>query len=261
MKLPFQYFGNPDSDKALILLHAFPLSAKMWQPQIDSLTRENLRLILPDLRGFGANNYFADIFTMEDVANDVAEMMNDLRIERALIGGLSMGGYVSFNLFRLYREKFAALLLFDTNFAADSEEKRQARFDLIQDVEQNGSSALVEKMLPNLICEFTKNHKPELVEKIISMFMEADTKAVVAALRGMAARRDHSHILSEISVPTLLIFGEEDKITNLETAEKMKKEISNAALVKIPNAGHYSNLEQPELFNDALVSFIKSVEI
>jgi 3-oxoadipate enol-lactonase len=195
------------------------------------------------------------------LAKDVAELLETLKIERAIIGGLSMGGYVAFNLYRLFPEKFAGLLLFDTNSAADSEEKRESRFDLIDEIEKSGAQALIEGMLPNLICDWTKENNADLVEKLKAMFAETNPQAAIAALRGMAERRDHTDLLKKINVPTLLIFGEHDKIINLEIAEKMKSEIPGAALTKIKNAGHYSNLEQPEAFNDALVSFVKLIEI
>ena len=117
------------------MLHAFPLSRKMWQPQIEALNAAGFHVVLPDLRGFGENHNFADINTMEDLAKDINELLDTLEIERAIIGGLSMGGYVTFNFYRLFSEKFAGLLLFDTSAAADSDEKRESRLDLIDEVE------------------------------------------------------------------------------------------------------------------------------
>jgi 3-oxoadipate enol-lactonase len=258
MKIPFQESG---SGKPVILLHAFPLSRNMWQSQTEALAAAGCHVITPDLRGFGENNNFADINTMEDMAKDIAELMDVLKIERAIVGGLSMGGYVTFNFYRFFPEKFAAMLLFDTNSAADSEEKRQSRFDLIDEIEKSGAQALIDGMLPNLICDWTKENNAGLVESLKATFAAVNPQAAIAALRGMAERQDHTNLLKAISVPTLLIFGEHDKIANLEIAEKMKSEIPDAALTTIKNAGHYSNLEQPEAFNDALVSFVKLVDI
>lgn len=258
MKTPFQESGG---GKPVVLLHAFPLSRKMWQPQIDALGAAGFHVILPDLRGFGENHNFADINSMEDLAKDISDLLETLKIESAVIGGLSMGGYVTFNLYRLFPEKFAGLLLFDTNAAADSEEKRESRFDLIDEIEKSGAQALIDGMLPNLICDWTKENNPDLVEKLKAMFAQVNPRAAIAALRGMAERKDHMNLLKDIDVPTLMIFGEHDKITNLEIAEKMKSAIPGAALAKIKNAGHYSNLEQPEAFNDALISFVKLVDI
>jgi pimeloyl-ACP methyl ester carboxylesterase len=258
MKMDFEEHGN---GKPVVLLHAFPLSRKMWTPQIESLVEVNCRVILPDFRGFGENTNFGDINTMEDLANDTAELLNDLKIEKAIIGGLSMGGYVLFNFFRLFPEKFAAAILADTNYTADSEEKRKSRYDLIEKIESAGAPVLIENMLPLLVSDFTKETNPDLVKELEAEFAAVDSKGAVAALRGMAEREDHTDYLEKFSVPTLLIFGENDKITNLEIAEKMHAQIKNSRFLKISNAGHYSNLEQPLQFNQHLKEFVQSIEI
>lgn len=256
--MPFEEYGE---GKPIVLLHAFPLSKKMWLPQIEILVEADCRIIMPDFRGFGENDNFADINTMEDLASDVAELLDNLDIERAIIGGLSMGGYVLFNIYQKFPQKFAGIILADTNCGADTDEKRKARFDLIEKIEADGSQALIETMLPNLISDFTRQENPDLVEKLKAEFSEVNPQAAIAALRGMAQREDSCGLLKSISVPTLLIFGEDDKVTNLEIAEKMSGEIKNCKLVKIPEAGHYSNLEQPDRFNEALRDFIETVEI
>lgn len=258
MKLTFEEHGE---GKPFVLLHAFPLSNKMWQPQIEALAAENCRLILPDLRGFGESHNFSDINTMGEMACDISELLEMLKIERAIIGGLSMGGYVTFNFLKRFPEKAAALVLCDTSAGSDSEESRESRFTLIEQIETEGAQALIDEMLPKLVCENTKQNKQELVNKIEKMFSEVNPQAAIAALRGMAQRKDNSDLLNQISLPTLLIFGKEDKVTNLMTAENLSNKIPNSKLVIIEDAGHYSNLEQPEIFNMALVDFIKAVEI
>lgn len=258
MKIAFEEYGT---GKPFVLLHAFPLSNKMWQPQIEALRKENVRLILPDLRGFGESHSFSDINTMEDMAQDVSELMETLKIERAILGGLSMGGYVLFNFLRKFPSKAAALVLCDTHPGDDTDETRRARFDLIEDIENLGTKALIDQMLPKLICENTKLNKPDLVKKLREDFTAVNSQAAIAGLRGMAERKDNTDLLSRISLPALLIFGEEDKVTNLEMAEKMKNGIRDSKLVTIADAGHYSNQEQPDIFNRALIDFIKSVNV
>jgi pimeloyl-ACP methyl ester carboxylesterase len=258
MKIEFEEQGK---GKPVVLLHAFPLSRAMWASQVAALTAANCRVILPDLRGFGENHSFSDINTMEDMAQDIFELLDTLKIERAIICGLSMGGYVAFSFLKKYAERIAALVLCDTNSTGDTEETREFRFDLIEKIEAIGAQALIDDMLPNLICQNTKENKTELVVSIEEMFKKVNPKGAIAALRGIAARSDNSDLLNQISVPALLIFGAEDKVSNLEAAEKMASAIPSAQLVKIENAGHYSNLEQPEAFNQALVDFIKIVEI
>lgn len=258
MKMPFVERG---SGKPVVLLHAFPLSGTSWQAQYDALASGNFRIIAPDLRGFGENHNFGDINTMEDMANDVAELLENLKIEKAIIGGLSMGGYVAFNLYRTYPEKFAGLLLADTSCQADSDEKRLGRFALIDQIEINGSKAIVEMMLPKLTSDYSKHNNPKLIENLEKMIAAVDPKSTIAALRGLAARKDHCYILESISIPTLLIFGEHDNVANLETARVMKSKIVNSELNIISNAGHYSNLEQPEIFNEYLKNFVEGIQL
>lgn len=258
MKIEFEEHGE---GKPVVLLHAFPLNRKMWAPQIEAVKAEGCRLVLPDLRGFGESHNFSDINTMEDLARDVAELLDALKIERAIIGGLSMGGYVTFCLLKMFPEKVAALILCDTQSGADSDAKRESRFDLIEKIEKEGVAVLIEEMLPNLISENTKANKKDLIEEIEEMFRQVNPQAAIAALRGMAERKDNTDLIDTISVPTCLIVGNEDDAAFLTAAENISRKIPNAKLTKIQNAGHYSNLEQPDEFNKALVEFIRTVEV
>lgn len=256
MNLHFEDIGE---GKPVVLIHAFPLSKKMWKAQVNLLVNNGFRVVLPDLPGFGEDNY-SEAFSIEEMADKLAELLKSLNIEKAIIGGLSMGGYVLFNLFRLSPEIFSALVLCDTTYLADSEEKRNSRFELISKIENQGSRALIENMLPNLISEDTKENNPALVAKLEKDFLEVKPISAVNALRSMAERRDSSDIVSRISVPALLVFGEFDKVTNLENARKMNQLIPDSELFVIENAGHYSNLEQPEQFNKAFLNFCRRIE-
>lgn len=256
MKIEYKEYG---SGKPVVLLHAFPLSGRMWKQQIESLTANKYRVIVPDLRGFGESSNFADINAMKDMADDVAELLQNLKIERAIFAGLSMGGYVLLSLYSRIPGKFAAFILCDTTASADSEEQRESRFDFIEKIEKNGMQPLIDEMLPNLTGEFTKQNNRDLVAEIEQMFTETRPQAAIAALRGMAAREDFSQLLKETSLPTLLIFGAEDKIIDAETADELHRRIPGSQLFKIENAGHYSNLEQPEAFNKIFVDFANKV--
>lgn len=258
MKITFEEYGE---GKPVILLHAFPLNRRMWAPQIDALKTEKCRIILPDLRGFGESHSFSDINTMEDMAQDISELMDNLKIKQAIIGGLSMGGFVTFNLYKMFPEKFAGLVLCDTHPGADSDEKREYRFDLIEDIEKAGNDSLIEEMLPNLISDFTKENQKDIVAKIEEMFRQVNPQAAIAALRGMAERKDNTSLIEKISIPTCLVYGSDDDPAILAAAEKISRTIPNATYTKIDNAGHYSNLEQPGDFNKPLVEFIRTVPI
>ncbi len=258
MKIAFEEHGT---GKPVVLLHAFPLSRNMWKPQIGALVNAHCRVILPDFRGFGETPLTGETTAMEELAGDVNELLDALKIEKAIIGGLSMGGYVTFNFYRLYPEKFGALVLADTTSLADTDEKREGRFKLIKETESHGMEAVIDGMLPNLTSDDTKSNNPQLIKHFEDVFRKTDPLAVMAALRGMAARKDHTGILKNITVPTLLIFGENDKVTNLEAAGNLDAHISGSKLVIIEKSGHYSNAEATAEFNRVLVDFVKNVEI
>ena len=258
MNLAFEDYGN---GVPVVLIHAFPLTNKMWNVNKKPIIESGFRLILPDLRGFGRSPNFSETNSIEAMARDIDELLSFLKIEKAIIGGLSMGGYVTFNLYRLFPQKFAGLVLCDTNSASDTGEKRKLRYELIKKIESQGSQALIENMLPNLISDFTKNTNRELVAELETMFAEIEPEAATTALHAMAEREDQTEILGKINVPTVLIFGEEDRVTNLQTAKNLHGQIKNSRFYTIKNAGHYSNMEQPGQFNKILKNFIQEVEI
>lgn len=257
MKIAFEEHG---SGNPIILLHAFPLSRRMWKPNINSLVKNNYRVIAPDLRGFGESTNFADINSMEVLAQDVAELTENLKIKKLVLGGLSMGGYVAFEFFRLFPQKIAALVLCDTDSAADTNEKRESRYEMIDKIEESGAQALIENMLPVLISDFTKTNNVKLVNELEQMFALADRQALIAALRGMAERENHNDLSNSINIPTLLIYGEDDSITDLDVARSLQNRIPSSSLSVIKNAGHYSNLEQPEQFDEILLAFLNTVK-
>lgn len=255
MKVAFEKYGK---GMPIVLLHAFPLSRKMWKQQINVLVESDCYVILPDFRGFGETQIASDKTTMEDLANDIRELLDHLEIEKAIIGGLSMGGYVTLNLYRLHPEKFAAMILADTSSLADTEEKRLGRFSLIEKTLTHGMNAIIEEMLPHLTSDYTKACNPDLIKQLEKEFLQTDPEGAIAALRGMAERLDHTDMLPEISVPTLLIFGREDKVTNLDGARLLNNKIPNSKLEIIEDIGHYSNLENSERFNTILDDFVKN---
>src|SRR5215213_5324229 len=257
MKLTFEDIGN---GKPIVLIHAFPLSGKMWKSQAELLVKNGFRVILPDLPGFGTNKELSRRFSIEEMASPISQMLELLSIEKAIFGGLSMGGYVLFNLCRLAPEKLSALIFCDTTHTADTVEKRDSRFDLIAKINQQGSAALIENMLPNLISDVTKENNPRLVEELEDIFSKVNPVSAANALQSMAERKDNSDFIDKISVPTLLVFGKFDKVTNLENACKMNQMITDSELVIVENAGHYSNLEQPAQFNKALLNFCNRIE-
>lgn len=242
----------------VVLLHAFPLNRRMWAPQVAELSAR-CRVITPDFRGHGESGVAEEDSTMERLAEDVRGLLDVLKLERVALGGLSMGGYVAFAFLRRWPERVAALVLPDTRASADTEEGRKGRYETAAVAEREGSAAIAGQMLPKLLAPATHERKPEVVAAVREMILEASPAGIARALRGMAARPASFDLLPHIKCPTLIIVGEQDGLTPPADSEAMAKAIPGSSLVKIPEAGHLSNLEQPEAFNSALRTFLSSL--
>lgn len=258
MSLSFKEYG---SGFPVVMLHAFPLDGRMWDQNAETLAKAGYRVIVPDLTGFGRSEEGPTTVGMEYMAREVSETIATLGIPKAVYCGLSMGGYVLLRLFDIFPLSFEALVLCDTSASADSDEKRSAREQMIETVESEGSSVLVDSLLPKLVSGNTLDNKGGLMSELAEIVGEQSSDAVCSALRGMAARPDSTPLLKDISVPTLLIFGEKDSITGLDAANDLLEGIPNARLETIQGAGHYSNLESPAEFNQYLITFLNSLDL
>lgn len=242
----------------VVLIHAFPLNADMWRPQLERVP-EGWRFIAPDLRGFGSDAAAAPgSITLDDLAGDVAAFLDELAIDPAVIGGLSMGGYITFALFRRAPERFSGMILADTKAPADTPEGLEARRQMIVVARAQGASGVAESMLPKLLGKTTFERRPDLPQKVRAMIEQASTEGVVAAIQAMMARPDSTRDLSRIACPTLVIVGEEDVVTPVTDAVALQNQISRSRLVILPQAGHLSNLEVPDGFALALSDFLAS---
>jgi 3-oxoadipate enol-lactonase len=243
----------------LVMVHGYPLDHTLWQSQLDGLS-DIAQVIAPDLRGFGQSDAPEGIYTMDAQADDLAALLDALKIERSVVCGLSMGGYIALAFWRKYAARVHGLILVDTRAEADAPAARQARLNTAERVRQKGTVFVVEDMLPRLLAEVTRQSRPDVVKFAREMMLRQSSVGVVGALLGMAERPDLMPLLPTINVPTLCVFGAEDVITPAETEGRLLAEaIPNARLVVIPNAGHLSNLEQPEAFNAAAREFIARV--
>jgi pimeloyl-ACP methyl ester carboxylesterase len=241
----------------VVLLHAFPLNRMMWEPQIAALFGE-CRCIVPDLRGFG-DSPKSGPYSMDQMADDVMALLDVLQIERAVFGGLSMGGYVVFNILRRYRRRVRALLLADTRAAADTPEGRKKRDDLIALARSEGAGAVGERQIIGLTGKDTREKQPELADRIRAVMAGESVDGIVGALEAMKARADSTDLLASIDVPTLVVVGDQDVITPPKEARAMHQQIRGSRLEIIPGAGHLSNMERPAAFNAALSDFVGSL--
>jgi pimeloyl-ACP methyl ester carboxylesterase len=238
----------------IVFLHAFPLNRTMWAQQQAALG-QRFRTISIDLRGHGESDAPFWRYSLEQYALDVKEVLARLGIARALFVGLSMGGYLEFTLYRLYPELILGLVFADTRAEADKPEQTQWRFNLAQQTGAIGPAAVIADMLPKLLAPKTYERDPDLVERVRSIQAAAPVPGIIGDLMAMAERPDSTDLLSSIRIPTLVIVGHDDVLTTPADAERIAKGISGAKLVIIPDAGHLSNMEQPDLFNRAVEEF------
>lgn len=247
--------------RTLVLIHAFPLSADMWLPQLARVPL-GWRFIAPDLRGFrGMGLAYEDAqlanASVDDYAGDLLELMDHLDLKRAAVAGLSMGGYVAMALAARAPQRVSHLILADTRMTADTEAQREGRDAMRAMVEREGPASVATQMLPKLLGASTQRDQPDLSGAVRMLIESNRTEAVAGAIGALKSRPDRTAALGAVQVPTLVICGAEDTLTPPADSEAMAATIPGAQLVMIPNAGHLSNLEQPNAFNEALRLFLK----
>jgi pimeloyl-ACP methyl ester carboxylesterase len=245
--------------EAVVLLHAFPFSRAMWRPQLEDL-QTAFRVIVPDLPGFGGSEGFRGIPSVEGMADAAAGLLDALPVsEPVVLGGLSMGGYAALAFARKYPQRLRGLVLADTRAEADSAEGKANRDKTIAFARSHSAGAVVEQMLPKLVCEATRAHELHVVEEIRRIGSAQTADAVIGALQAMRDRPDATAWLGQINVPTLVIVGSADALTPPAMAQILVAGIPGARLAVLNEAGHMSNLEQPELFNAALRAFLQKL--
>jgi pimeloyl-ACP methyl ester carboxylesterase len=247
------HFRDAGSAKdAIVLLHAFPLHSGMWVRQIAALEKRH-RVIALDYRGLGKSGTPPEATTMDVIAEDVRALLAHLRVERAAFVGLSMGGYVAFELYRTAPGIFRGLVLCDTKAAADTAEGKAMREKFARTALERGLGWVADEQVPKLL---RPSPDPAVVKEVRHLVAGGTPAGVAAAQRGMARRPDSTATLATIACPTLVVVGEQDGLTPPAEAEAMTKAVKGAALVKIPDAGHLSNIENPVAFGAAVVPFL-----
>ncbi len=242
---------------ALLFVHGFPLDRTIWAHQVATLG--GWRRIAPDLRGMGASDAPGDGYSIAGYADDLVRLLDRLEVSRAVVAGLSMGGYVAFDLVRRYRERVAGLILVDTRADADTAEGRAGRDAMIHLAQTEGSRAVAERMLPRILGRATQQTQPNVVEQVRTLMARAPVQGVVGALGAMRDRADSTPLLASIDVPTLVVVGQEDELMPVAGARAMTSLIPSAAMTVIPGAGHLPPLEAPTAVSRVLAEFLEHV--
>ncbi len=252
-------FLDAGKGPVLLLLHAFPLSSAMWQRQIVTL-RKDYRIVAPDFRGFGSTPGFTGAPSVDQIADDAAALLDELKIQGpVVVGGLSMGGYVALAFARRHASRLRGLILADTKADADDAAAAANRDNMIEFASKNPSPAVIDKLTPVALCADTIAKRPEVVAAVRHIASLQAPAGIVNALRALRDRPDATPYLKDVTVPTLVIVGREDAITPPAVAEKLTAGIGGARLVYLEKAGHLSNMEQPEGFTEAVRIFLASV--
>lgn len=236
----------------LVLLHAFPLDARIWEPQRAALSGK-YRVIAPDFAGFGRARGISGRASIDAHADDIAALLDALELPKATIIGLSMGGYVALAFARRHPERLRALGLADTRPGPDSDEAKAAREASIARVKSEGMGAVIDALMPRLI---TSAAAPEVRDRIRRMAIVQDHAGVIAALGAMRDRPDQTPFLGAIDVPALVIVGEHDAITPPADTARMGQALPRATMEVVAGAGHLANQEAPDAFNAALLRWL-----
>jgi len=231
----------------IVWIHGYPHSSAIFEPQLEM---EGYRHICPDLRGFGKTPPPAGPMTMSDYAGDVFAVMDAEQVDRAVIAGVSMGGYIAMEMYRLAPQRFLAMILLDTRETPDDDAGRAARMQAIETIKTQGPKTITDAMLPKMILS------PERQEKGRAILESATPEGMIAALHAMANRPDSTETLRGVTVPAHILVGDRDTITPPSDSERMKTLMQDAELAPIARAAHLANYERPQQVNHILEAWL-----
>jgi len=249
---------GPVEAPVIIFIHGFPLNKSMWDSQIEAL-KDEYRVIAYDIRGYGDSDAGLEDFSMDLFANDLIAFMDKLEISKAMLCGLSMGGYIALNAAVNYPERFEALVLCDTQCIADSSKAKNNRLLTIENIKENGLEDYAHESIKKLFAAGSLQTKDSEVAAVKEMIMNTPKQIIYHSLNALANRNETCSKLPELKIPVLILVGEEDEITPPEIAESMHKKINVSQLTIIEHAGHLSNMENPFEFNYQIRKFISLI--
>jgi len=238
----------------VLMVHGFPHNRTVWEGQINGLSN-HAHFVAPDLRGCGGSTVDGP-FSMDQYADDLATFLDSLELDRVVLCGLSMGGYIAFAMLRRHRARVRALVLADTRATPDTVEARANRMRLIALIEEQGVDALAERQLQPSLGRSTFEQRPQLTERVRRMLASAPAAGAVGALRAMAERPDSSPLLPTIDVPTMVVGGLEDELTPPAELRALAEAIPRSRLELLERCGHLSPMERPAAFNHVLGEFL-----
>ncbi|WP_128377604.1 alpha/beta fold hydrolase [Streptomyces cavernae] len=254
--LAYEDKGAGNSRLPLVLIHGHPFDRTMWVPQLAAFSPTR-RLIAPDLRGYGASPVVPGITPLEVFARDVAELLDELGVDRFVLGGLSMGGQIVMECYRQFPERVAGLVLADTFPAAETPDGVRARAVTADRLLREGMRGYADEVLHKMVAPYAD---AEVAAHVHRMMTATSPEGAAAALRGRAQRPDYRGLLRRVAVPALVVVGADDEYTPVADAREMHAALPDSVLHVIEGAAHMPNLERPDEFNAALADFLRRVD-
>jgi pimeloyl-ACP methyl ester carboxylesterase len=250
---------GPRGADTLLLIHGHPFNRSMWRPQIGAVAARGWRVIAPDLRGYGGSPSGSAVVSFEDFGKDLLALLDAVRVDRFVVGGLSMGGQIAMEVCRVAPERARGLLLAATFPARESDEGKARRFAMADRLTREGMAGYASEVLPKMIGATCLRERPEVGEAVLAMMRGTDPRGAAAALRARALRLPYESVLKHFAGPTTVIVGDEDAFTTRADADQMSSLLSDCELCWMRGVGHMPNLEQPGDFNAALFRLLDRV--
>ncbi|MBM4175971.1 MAG: alpha/beta hydrolase [Ignavibacteria bacterium] len=251
------FYDDLGTGDPVLLIHGFPLSHKIWEPQINFLVKQNFRVIAPDLRGFGNSTSPGEVWEINDFADDVIALLDHLNVKKCSVIGMSMGGYIIFNLFKRYQHRFSNAVFIATKASADDPATKERRNALISSARKIGIQTVTDAFKSILFNQDTYSENQELVDKVERIMLSTSFNGIVGGMSAIRDRNDYVEDLQNFYVPSLVIHGDSDKAVHFENADVTASGLPDAELEIIKNAGHMVNLEAPEKINESILRFLK----
>ncbi len=242
----------------VVFIHGFPFNCRMWQPQLAALP-ERIHAIAYDIRGHGRSAVGDGLYSLEFFVDDLMALLDHLELEQVVLCGLSMGGYIALRAVERHGERFGALVLCDTRSEADNDQARVNRATAIRALAKEGVAAFADNFAQLVFAPATFKSNPAAVDLVKELIRATDPRAIGGTLLALAARTDTTPALPQMDLPALVLVGEHDRLTPPDAAQALAERLPRAELYEIPRAGHMSNLENPDYFNERLFAFLEQI--
>ncbi|MYT73630.1 MULTISPECIES: alpha/beta fold hydrolase [unclassified Streptomyces] len=249
---------GPGDGVPVVLVHGHPFNRSLWRHQTGALTAAGYRVLVPDLRGYGESEVTEGKVPLSRFADDVLALLDHAGVDRAVVGGVSMGGQIAMEFHRRHPHRTSALVLSDTSAPAETPEGREFRARLADRLLAEGMSGYADEVIDKMLAAYNVTTLPQVAADVLAMMRATDPRGAAAALRGRAERPDYRESLAAARVPALVVVGADDVYTPVAEAEAIARLVPDATLAVIEGAGHLPGAEQPERFNTVLLDFLSS---